>query len=277
MFSKDVTNSDEFLDMPLSSQALYFHLWMNADDDGFVQPKSIMRLIQAKDDDMRILLARGFVIEFHWSIIVITHRKQNNEIRQDRKRNTIYKEHLQTLGLSCGKYVLNPALEANDNQMTTKWQPNDNQMPDNLAAQDSIVEDSIVEDSIVEDSIVEDKKDTTPDGVPPRKIKSIINKDNKGPAIKIYDYIKKLTGVIDGDLNDCVYLHYKLEGITHFTGSSIEKLEQIIPLMIEKWISTYYSISSPQKLTDNLGTIVSKIATGNFIEAQAENSHIYIK
>lgn len=107
--------------------------------------------------------------------------------------------------------------------------------------------------------------------------RNIINKNNKEPAVKIYDYLKKLTGVIDGDLNDCVYLHYKLEDVNHFVGTTIEKLEQIIPIMIDKWLSKYYSISSPSKLCDNLGTIVSKIATGQIEQEQENKQHIYIK
>lgn len=133
MFSKEVTNSDEFLDMPLSSQALYFHLGMNADDDWFVQPRSIMRLIQAKDDEMRILIARRFVIEFEWSVIVITHWKKNNEIRKDRARPTLYQKQLQSLCLDSDVY-----------QLTTNWQPIDNQMPDNCPP--SIVEISVGEE-----------------------------------------------------------------------------------------------------------------------------------
>lgn len=106
MFSKEVTNSDEFMDMPLSSQALYFHLWMNADDDWFVSPKWICRLVQAKEDDLKVLIAKWFCIPFENSVIVITHWKTNNEIKSDRKKDTIYKEHLQMLGLDNGKYKL---------------------------------------------------------------------------------------------------------------------------------------------------------------------------
>lgn len=117
MFSQDVTNSDEFLDMPLSSQALYFHLGINADDDGFVQPKRVMRMVEAKQDDLKVLSAKGFVIEFHNSVIVITHWKVNNQIRADRKKDTIYKEHLANLGLNDADiYQLQP----NDNQVATK-------------------------------------------------------------------------------------------------------------------------------------------------------------
>ena len=74
MFSKVITNSDSFLEMPSSSQNLYFHLNMNADDDGFVDKvKSIMRMIGAKDDDLRVLIAKSFIIPFDTGIVVIRH------------------------------------------------------------------------------------------------------------------------------------------------------------------------------------------------------------
>lgn len=138
--------------------------------------------------------------------------------------------------------------------------------------------DSIGKDKVDEDSIVEENKgEILSNDNTPYKKKNIINKNNKQPATKIYDYIKKLTGVIDGDLSDCVYLHYKLESITHYEGSSIEKLEQIIPLMIKSNLSKFYSISSPSKLCENLGTIVAKLTTEKFKEVEAADNHIYIK
>lgn len=120
MFSKDITNSDEFVDMPLSSQALYFHLGMNADDDGFVPPKGIMRLVQAKDDDLKVLRAKGFVIPFKDSVIVLTHWKTNNEIKRDRYKPTIYQEHLKILGITSGKYEMDTKCLQNVSKMETQ-------------------------------------------------------------------------------------------------------------------------------------------------------------
>ena len=115
MFSKEVAGSDFFLDMPLSSQCLYFHLGIHADDDGFVSPRSIIRLCGAKDDDLGVLLAKGFCIKFQDSVIVLTHWKQNNEIKSDRYKPTVYQEHLKTLGLlenkSCLLYTSDAADE----------------------------------------------------------------------------------------------------------------------------------------------------------------------
>jgi hypothetical protein len=99
MFSPKITSSDAFLDMPISSQLLYFHLGMDADDDGFVNPKRIMRIIGVGDDDLKILLAKRFVLLFESGVIVIKHWKINNLIRKDWHHNTVYieeKAQLQT-------------------------------------------------------------------------------------------------------------------------------------------------------------------------------------
>lgn len=107
MFSKDITENDNFLDMPLSSQALYFHLGMQADDDGFVSPKRIMRMLGCQQDDLRILVAKKFVIQFEDGIIVIKHWKINNYLRNDRYKETLHKEKLALLTIkSNGGYKL---------------------------------------------------------------------------------------------------------------------------------------------------------------------------
>ncbi|WP_314025331.1 replisome organizer [Filifactor alocis] len=98
MFSLKIVDSDLFLDMPLSSQCLYFHLSMRADDDGFVNnPKKIIKIIGANEDDLKILIAKGFVIVFEQGIIVITHWKINNFIRKDRYKPTLYENEVQSL------------------------------------------------------------------------------------------------------------------------------------------------------------------------------------
>ena len=91
MFSSQIVSADEFLEMPLTSQALYFHLGMSADDDGFVSPRKVLRMTGAGEDDLKILLAKNFVIRFQSGVIVITHWKQNNYLRNDRYTPTIYK------------------------------------------------------------------------------------------------------------------------------------------------------------------------------------------
>ena len=91
MFAKTIVLSDAFLDMPLSARCLYFTLGMLADDDGFINsPRSIMRQCGASDDDMRILLARKFVLAFESGIIVIKHWRINNYLQKDRYNETKY-------------------------------------------------------------------------------------------------------------------------------------------------------------------------------------------
>ena len=93
MFAKTIIDSDAFLDMPLSAQALYFHLSMRADDDGFINnPKKIQRMIGASDDDCRLLVMKRFIINFESGVIVIKHWKIHNYIRNDRYKETVYQE-----------------------------------------------------------------------------------------------------------------------------------------------------------------------------------------
>lgn len=93
MFAKTIIDSDAFLDMPLSTQALYFHLGMRADDDGFVNsPKKIQRAVGAAEDDLRILITKNFIIPFDSGVIVIKHWNINNYIQNDRYHPTAYIE-----------------------------------------------------------------------------------------------------------------------------------------------------------------------------------------
>ena len=104
MFSKTIIDSDAFLDMPLSSQALYFHLSMRADDDGFVNnPKKIQRLIGCGDDDLKLLMAKKFLIPFESGIVVIKHWRIHNYIRNDRYKETNYIEEKSMLGIEKNK------------------------------------------------------------------------------------------------------------------------------------------------------------------------------
>lgn len=118
MFSKKVVDSDIFLDMPLSTQCLYFHLALRADDDGFVNKvKRIMRMIGSNDDDLRILISKDFVKPFESGLIVITHWKVHNYIQKDRYRPTEFPEKQL---LTYGK---NGIYELVTNQSATECEP----------------------------------------------------------------------------------------------------------------------------------------------------------
>ena len=100
MFAKTIIDSDAFLDMPLSAQALYFHLSMRADDDGFVNnPRKIQRMIGAADDDLKLLIGKRFVLIFDSGVIVIKHWRLHNTLRKDRYKPTIYQNEFQKLYL----------------------------------------------------------------------------------------------------------------------------------------------------------------------------------
>lgn len=93
MFAKTIIDSDAFLDMPLSTQALYFHLSMRADDDGFINnPKKIQRTVGASEDDLKLLIAKRFIIPFESGIVVIKHWKIHNYIQKDRYKETLYQD-----------------------------------------------------------------------------------------------------------------------------------------------------------------------------------------
>ena len=111
MFAKTIIDSDMFLDMPLSTQALYFHLSMRADDDGFINnPRKIQRMIGGSDDDLKVLVMKRFILPFDSGVVVIKHWKIHNYIRNDRYKETVYKdEKAQLLLKENGAYTELPA------------------------------------------------------------------------------------------------------------------------------------------------------------------------
>lgn len=124
MFAKTIIDSDAFIDMPLSAQALYLHLSMRADDDGFVNnPKRIQRMIGAADDDMKLLVAKSFLIPFENGIVVIKHWKVHNYIRSDRYTPTVYQEEKNLLTVEKSRvYTVGiPSGIPNGYQMDTQY------------------------------------------------------------------------------------------------------------------------------------------------------------
>lgn len=113
MFAKTIIDSDAFLEMPLSTQALYMHLSMRADDDGFINnPKRIQRMIGASDDDLKLLVAKRFLIVFDSGVVVIKHWRIHNYIQKDRYKETVYQEEKALLKLKNNKvYSLNKPMD----------------------------------------------------------------------------------------------------------------------------------------------------------------------
>lgn len=155
MFAKTIIDSDAFLDMPLSAQALYFHLSMRADDDGFInKPKSIMRTCGCKDDDIKILFAKKFVIPFESGIVVIKHWKIHNYIRKDAYVETKYKEEKALLTLDENSaYRLDNSSHCNE-PVTGSLQVRDGFVTEPLQVRDSLLtQDRLGKDSVGKDNI----------------------------------------------------------------------------------------------------------------------------
>ena len=124
MFSKKITETDLFLDMPMSTQCLYFHLNMSADDDGFIgNAKTIRRMIGASEDDLKLLLAKEFLIPFDSGVVVVKDWKIHNYIRSDRYNETVYQEEKKQLKqLENGRYEIGipnviPTVDQRDTQV----------------------------------------------------------------------------------------------------------------------------------------------------------------
>lgn len=132
MFSPKIVASDAFLDMPTSSRELYFQLGMYADDDGFVNPKKIIRMVGASEDDLKVLIGKRFVIPFDNGVVVIKHWAINNLIRKDFHRDTVYIEQKNMLIIKeNGAYT-----EAVNKMLTSRQR------------RISVVKDSVVKDSV---------------------------------------------------------------------------------------------------------------------------------
>ena len=137
MFDKGLLETDAFMDMPMPTKALYFLLGMEADDEGFVSPKRVMRLYGGNDDDLKVLIAKSFVIQFESGVIVITDWHENNYLDKNKVVETKYQAEKQLLTLSSNKYhKLNQSLTKVKKKLT----------------QYRIEENSIVENRIEEKS-----------------------------------------------------------------------------------------------------------------------------
>ena len=159
MFAKRIIESASFLKMPISSRELYFHLCLNADDDGVVEAYNVMNLVKATEDDLRVLMSKGYVQVLNPDLVTyISDWLEHNKIRADRKIDSIYKDLLLQILPNIQllekkeradrkkKKVSEVASNDRDAHGTSQGQTEDI----NGTAQYSVVEDSIDKDSIGE-------------------------------------------------------------------------------------------------------------------------------
>ena len=204
MFSKSVIDSDAFSDMPLTTQALYFHLGMRADDDGFVNsPKKIQRSIGATADDMKLLIAKGFIIPFDSGVIVITHWKVHNYIRKDRYRPTRHFHEMSQLATDESREYFLPSVS----QVDTNGIPGDNQTD----TQVRLGKDRLGKDRLEENICAEPLQASTPEPEEPAVISLPLNDktwysitqkqvdewSGLYPAVDVMQELRKMLGWLD--------------------------------------------------------------------------------
>ena len=221
MFCLDIVNSDAFLDMPLSAQALYFHLGMRADDDGFIgNPKSIQRLAGASQDDLMLLITKRFLIAFDNGVIAIKHWRMNNYIQKDRKKDTVYIELLNSL-------------EVKENGSYTEKKIMDTVCIQDVSEMDS--QNSIDKISIDKDSIEIDNSCSSADEAseffekiwkeyPNKKGKTQVKASHKKALFKIgYERLVKAIQKYDDGVKDKQYLMY---GGRFFTTGYLDYIDE---------------------------------------------------
>ena len=221
MFCLDIVNSDAFLDMPLSAQALYFHLGMRADDDGFIgNPKSIQRLAGASQDDLMLLITKRFLIAFDNGVVVIKHWRMNNYIQKDRKKDTVYIELLNSL-------------EVKENGSYTEKKKMDTVCIQDVSEMDS--QNSIDKISIDKDSIEIDNSCSSVDEAseffekiwkeyPNKKGKTQVKASHKKALFKIgYERLVKAIQKYDDGVKDKQYLMY---GGRFFTTGYLDYIDE---------------------------------------------------
>lgn len=183
MFSKAIIDSDMFLDMPLSTQALYFHLSMRADDDGFINnPKKIQRMVGCGDDDFKLLVAKDFVIPFQSGVVVIKHWRIHNCIKKDRYKETVYLEEKSMLSEGENKAwrLVEPEWNQSGTRVDTQIRLDKNRLDKSREDKNICASDSIFFDADYQ----------------PEKID--YNRDNDISATRFYEKIQS---------NESVYVH----------------------------------------------------------------------
>lgn len=166
MFSIDVVDTDKFLDMPVSTQALYFHFGMRADDDGFVSsPKKIVKIANCTNDDLRVLISKGYIIPFESGVVVITDWRKNNTLKGDRYKPTVYQEELGILETQGNSYILKGSGISSGTRLEPDW----NQIGTKLEPQYSIDKYSIDKSSIDKEIYVQPEVATPPELTPKKK------------------------------------------------------------------------------------------------------------
>lgn len=251
MLSTQITRSDAFLNMPLSTQALYMHLNLEADDEGFLDnPNMVRRMIGASEDDIKILIAKRFVLAFDTGILVIKHWHINNVLRKDRIKETKYLEEKKQL-----------ALKENNSytELTTNCLPTVNQMTSN--GMPNITEYNITEDNITKGNDNQNNKNDfnlTFEELwslyPKKKGKSSIKDTTKKKLHKDKENVLKAISNYKAEIErDKKQDQFILNGSTFFNGRYEDYIDLVVkPNSKPKTTSTYQNQRDYGKEVDDL-------------------------
>lgn len=233
MFSLDIVDTDKFLDMPATTQSLYFHLGVRADDEGFVSsPRKIVTLSNCGMDDLRLLASKGYIIPFESGVIVITDWHINNWVRPDRRQETVFLKEKSMLDLTNGSY----ALSNKENRCVDTCQPSDCQMSTGGHTQYSIDKNSI--DNINTNSALDNAPSLSPTKAeindffesiwklyPNKRGKSKIKFTTKKELYRIgYEEMSRAIERYKADLKKTPWKNIQ-NGSTFFHGSYIDYLD----------------------------------------------------
>lgn len=240
MISKKITDTDAFLDMPLSTQALYFHFIQNADDDGFVgSPNSIMRKIGASKNDYDLLIVKRFIIVFDTGICVIKHWRIHNYIQNDRYTPTTYVKEKAQLAIGLNKAYTDKKFDCIENVYIAD-------------TQDSIGKDSIDKVRIekgkedknnIIDNIEQQALENTPLNAPKGEIKSVedlISRQNKRLQTPLKGYAKMCEEI--GKPLDIRHLQEDIEELRILAHHSVPLAVEIIQQSIEHKMRAFYPL-----------------------------------
>ena len=270
MFAKTIIDSDSFMDMPLSTQALYFHLSMRADDDGFINnPKKIQRMVGCGEDDLKLLIAKRFIIPFESGIVVIKHWKIHNYIRNDRYKPTVYVEE-------------KSMLETKDNNGYTLKNnvgiPNGYQMETQVRlGKDSIGKDNNkyideIEPPVINESI----EDFTNSYEEEREKVPQKEKENYSEIVKeVVEYLNLKTGKNFRPNNKETIKHIKARINDNFTLGDMKK---VIDTQCEKWLNNakYEMYLRPQTLfAGNFESYLNSKSTVKAVEEKPKEKKWY--
>lgn len=243
MFTNDITDSDAFIEMSSAAQALYFHLNQGADDDGFNNQIQIaMHKAHASTDDLKILMAKNYIIRFESGVIVIKHWRLHNTIRKDRYKPTNFQEELRQLGIKDnGSYTFGCQMVAE-------------RLPQVSIVEDSIDKNSIVKEKEVKEIVIDESQG---DSTSPQQIVELYNSICKSfPSVKTLSEARKKN--IKARLKTYTLENFK-EVFERAEASSFLKGDNE-----RKWTATFDWLIKDEN--------IAKVLDGNYDDKQGNSS-----